>query len=63
MFIRGYLVNRLGGPSLNEICKHFDWVSRNAAYSFLRQLQRAGVVEVEPFKIRGIKVTKRGWEV
>lgn len=53
----------MGGPSLDVICRKFGWASKNAAHAMLRKLQRAGVVEVEPFKIRGIKVTKRGWEV
>lgn len=44
-------------PTRNEISKHFDFRSPNAAQSHLRTLERKGVIRIEAHRSRGITLT------
>lgn len=58
--IKYWLVNQLP-PSLNDITKFLGYVSRSNIWSYLRELEELGYLEIETGKRRCILVVGSTW--
>ncbi len=58
-FIRTCAEKSGSAPTLEEICSHFDFKSRNSARQHLRLMEKKGHLELLPGRARGIRLPQQ----
>lgn len=56
-FIRGYSEETGRPPTRREIVEHFGWGGTNAVTCHLTALERKGLITIDRFAARGIRIT------
>jgi repressor LexA len=56
-FLRGYIARHGNAPKLREIADHLGIQSRGTVHRYLGALADAGLIEIEPDRARGIRLT------
>lgn len=55
-FVREFIQSRGSAPTLREIANYFGWANVSTAHSFLKKLERVGVIEVSSRVTRSIAI-------